>query len=120
MDKKALNIDKEIVDGVILIRLSGNLNAYTAPEFETILRDTIEENPKIVLDLCKLDYISSIGLGVIIGYVEDAREKGGDIRIFLKDNSIVEEIFEITGFPKIIKFFNDDNSCIQSFQTNGS
>ncbi len=120
MDKKGLNIHKEVVEEVTIIKLSGSLNAYTAPEFETILRDTIDENPKIILDLCNLDYISSIGLGVIIGYVEDAREKGGDIRIFLKNNSIVEEIFEITGFPKIIKFFDDKNSGIQSFKTDGS
>ena len=120
MDKKVLNINKDIVEGVVIIRLFGSLNAYTAPKFETMLKDTIDENPRIILDLCNLNYISSIGLGVIIGYVEDAREKGGDIRIFLKDNSIVEEIFEITGFPKIIKFFDDNNSGIKSFKTDGS
>ncbi len=118
MDKKTLNIKKDTKEGVSIIKLSGNLNAYTAPEFESILKDTIEKNPKIVLNLSNLDYISSIGLGVIIGYIEDAREKGGDIKIHLKDNSVIKEIFEITGFPKIIKFYEDEKSCIKSYKPN--
>jgi len=117
-EKKSLVIKTDEKDDIFLFNLRGNLNAYTAPDFENSLKGAIKKTSKIILDLRKLDYISSTGLGVIIGYLEDIREQGGDIKICLSDNPIVEEIFEITGFYRIIKFYEELESAYKSFSKN--
>jgi len=110
-----IEIKKEFRGDICIESLKGSLNAYSAPIFEDELKNCIKETPKIIIDLKELDYISSIGLGVIIGYLEEVREKGGDIKIYLKDNPVIKEIFEITGFPKIMSFFESIDEAVKSF-----
>ncbi len=114
-NKTNLKINKELRGDICIIKLNGSLNAYSSPEFEEELKKCINETPKIILDLKELEYISSIGLGVIIGYLEEIREKGGDIKIYIENNPVIKEIFEITGFPKIMSFFENLEDAIQSF-----
>lgn len=114
-NKANIEINKRFDNNVCIISLKGSLNAYSAPIFEEELKNCISNSPRIVLDLQQLEYISSIGLGVIIGYLEEVREKKGDIKIYIKNNPIIKEIFEITGFPKIMNFFENIESAVKSF-----
>ena len=114
-NKANLKIEKEFNNDICIISLKGSLNAYSAPSFEEELKNCISSVTKIIINLKELEYISSIGLGVIIGYLEETREKGGDIRIYLTDNPVIKEIFDITGFPKIMKFYESLDDAIQSF-----
>ena len=59
--------------------------------------------------------VSLVGLGVIIGYLEETREQGGDIRICGVNDPVIQDIFETTGFPKIIQFHKDLGTARLSF-----
>ena len=84
-----------------LIYPQGFLDAHTAPEFETELRKAIDSgHVRLVVNCKDLDYISSAGLGVFMGCIEDVREKGGDIKI---SNLVpkVYHVFELLGFHQL-------------------
>ncbi len=89
-------------NGACVIALSGQLDAHTAPELERFLEDTIRngKKAKLVLDFTLLEYISSAGLGVLMGFVEETREAGGDIKLA----SVPEKIYhvlDLLGFPVV-------------------
>lgn len=61
---------------------------------------------KIVVDCERLSYISSAGLGVFMGFIEEVREQGGDIKI-CGLTSKVKQPFEILGFEALYDFCAD-------------
>ena len=102
-------------DALSVICLEGYLDAHTAPLFEDAIQKEVDANLcRIIVDCQKLDYISSAGLGVFMSFVEDVRDRGGDIKICgLTSN--VREVFDILGFPQIFDVLDDIQAARQRF-----
>ena len=67
---------------VNILNLYGELDAHTASELEAAIQKCIDETKlSIVINGAELQYISSAGLGVFMAFIEEVREKGGDIKI---------------------------------------
>jgi len=98
-----------------VIHLEGAVDAHTAPQFEEAVQKVIDEGQnKIVVDCEKLSYISSAGLGVFMGFVEELREAGGDIKICGLTEK-VKQPFEILGFETLFHFCPDVASSKEKF-----
>ena len=92
-----MKIDKELKDDVLIVTLEGRLDLNSAPELERDIKLT-EEIKKLILDLEKIEYISSAGLRVIIT-LEDIMKKQG-MMIIKNINDDVKEVFDITGLSE--------------------
>jgi anti-sigma B factor antagonist len=54
-------------DGVVVVRLGGELDLYNAHEIRAALTDAADSNPeRIVVDLSQVEFIDSTALGVLI------------------------------------------------------
>jgi anti-sigma B factor antagonist len=94
-------------DDLAVISLEGYVDAHTAPEFEKAVQAVINEGRhRIIVDCEKLTYISSAGLGVFMGFIEEVREEGGDIKI-CGLSSKAKQPFEILGFEELFDFCAD-------------
>lgn len=91
----SLKIEKNITD-VSVITLSGRLDTTTAPQLEQELDGVLPGTTDLVLDLEKLEYISSAGLRVILKAQKAMNQKGSMKLIHVSDS--VMEVFDITGF----------------------
>jgi anti-sigma B factor antagonist len=79
----------------------GFLDAHTAPDFETELRKAIDSGRVHLIVNCKdLTYISSAGLGVFMGCIEDVRDREGDIKISNLTPKVFH-VFELLGFHQL-------------------
>ena len=56
---------------------------------------------KIVLNLKDVTYISSAGLRVLLYAQREARQRGGEVRVF-GPNAQVRRVIELAGFEKLI------------------
>ena len=65
-----------------------------------------EGQNKIVVDCEKLTYISSAGLGVFMGFIEELRENGGDLKICGLIPK-VKQIFDMLAFHEIYDICDD-------------
>lgn len=101
--------------GFAVIRLEGAVDAHTAPQFEAAVQSAIDAGQRrIVIDCEKLSYISSAGLGVFMGFVEEVRDEGGDIKICgLSEKA--RQPFEILGFDSLFDFCPDVESAKSRF-----
>ena len=57
----------ERLNGAVVVRLSGELDLYNAPEVRTALLEVCAEQPeRLVVDLGEVDFVDSTALGVLI------------------------------------------------------
>jgi anti-sigma B factor antagonist len=107
-----LSIVVRQVGEVAVLLPVGFINAHTVREFEEALEALVQDGRYTILINCKdLNYISSAGLGAIMGLIESVREHDGDILLSnLQDN--VFTIFDTLGFTQLYRVFGDEDQAL--------
>lgn len=95
----SLKIEKKNT-GTETLALIGRLDTVTAPELEAEISTILPTAESLVLDMEKLEYISSAGLRVILKAQKALTQKAGLKLINVSDD--VREVFEITGFSDFL------------------
>jgi len=109
------SISKSNDGALTIVALEGFLDAHTAPEFEKAIQAELDaDRLKLIADCSKLTYISSAGLGVFMGFIEDIRERQGDIKICGLTPK-VRQVFDILGFPALYDILDDVPAAKQCF-----
>lgn len=109
-------VTRKDVQDISIVYLKGYLDAHTAPEFETALQQLVdEEKVKIVVNLAELAYISSAGLGVFMGFIEDIRQKGGDIKL-AEPTEKVFRVFDLLGFPVLYEIVSKESEAVEKYK----
>ena len=110
-----MKVSTRVQDDVAIVDIEGKLDTMTGPaaqdEFEAMLGEGQET---ILVNLAKLDYISSAGLRVFLTLAK-ALEKGGGKLHLCSLNKTVREIFEISGFSAILKVFPSEAEALAAF-----
>ena len=91
----------KIVGEEITLEVVGRLNTTTSSDFQTQLLASFEEGKNIILDLEKLEYISSAGLRTLLVGEKTAKSKGLKFSI-VNANEDTMHIFVMTGFADIL------------------
>lgn len=95
-----MTIDTMVTGTELSIALEGRLDTNTAPSLEAELKKNIGGIASLVIDVEKLEYISSAGLRVLLSaHKIMARQGSMTIRNVREE---VMEIFEVTGFDEIL------------------
>jgi len=101
-------------DTVIVIhteRMLDNNNAHIMAEQ---LSEARKKGLKFaIIDMEKLDFLSSAGVGSILGSIEDFREMGGDIVICNASTTILH-IFKVLDLGDYLKVMNTQEEAIKS------
>ncbi len=96
-----LSLETRQEDGNTIIEVGGEIDVYTAPK----LRDKITElvgngNYHLVIDMEKVDFLDSTGLGVLVGGLKKVRAHDGSMRLICNQERLLK-IFRITGLAKV-------------------
>ena len=99
-----MNVRIEEIDGNMVAILKGSLDTSAAAETEKIMSPLNDvEGKDIIIDCTDLEYISSAGLRIFLGILQNAEEKGGHVYIKgISDD--VRAVFALTGFINIFEF----------------
>lgn len=85
------------------LQLIGYIDTSNANEVEKILLDLVEQFDTLILDMEKLEYVSSAGLRAFRKAYMNMRAKRGSLCAKNVTDSVME-VFEITGFTRLFKF----------------
>ncbi len=103
-------------DGVSILYIKGYLDAHTAQQLENQFQELVDAKKyNIVVNFKDLNYISSAGLGVFMGFIEDVRKNGGDIKL-TNMNPKIYRVFDLLGFPTLYDIFEDEKMAIEQFK----
>ena len=97
-----------------VVDLTGEIDVYTSPKVKDAITELIDqEHYNLVINLEKVRYIDSTGLGVLIGGLKRVREHGGSVNLVCT-NPQIKKIFDITGLVKIFGIFDDEQSAMKA------
>lgn len=65
---------------------------------------------RLVVDLSKVNYLSSIGIPMLINTAKSVASRGGKMAL-LNPQRNVAEVLDITGIPQIIPVYDDLESA---------
>ncbi len=98
-----------------VLSLTGRLDAYNATELEKKLNALIEAGQyNLVIDLEKLEYISSSGLRVFLATLKRVKKEQGDIKL-AGMQSFIAEVFNISGFSQLFSIFDSQEAAVNAF-----
>lgn len=97
-----MDIEKEMTGNQLLVKASGRIDASTAAEYGSSITDSIEDDniKHLTLDFSNINYISSLGLRIILELQKKMNTLGSMKVIHVQPD--VMEVFNITGFSKIL------------------
>lgn len=96
-----LDVDVAESDGSTIVSLRGEVDVYTAPGLKDRLRSVAAEPGRhIVIDLARVGFLDSTGLGALVGGLEQARESGSTMVLACTQERILK-LFDITGLADV-------------------
>jgi anti-sigma B factor antagonist len=90
-----------------IIRGDGRLNMVSAPHLRETVAGLINDGRnKIVVDLSRVDFMDSSGLGALIACLKSTRQAGGDLRIAAPSKQ-VSMVLKLSNLDRVLAVFPD-------------
>lgn len=114
-----LNIEaKQLADGIVQIEANGTLTGETSEKMEGAIQALFNRGCyKLVVNMTKIQYISSAGAGVFIGQVGTAEDNKGHIFLMLESDSLVFGVFDVLGLLDIFPHGPTMEDGVKYFQS---
>jgi anti-anti-sigma factor len=110
-----MQISVKTTNEVKILAFEGRLDTQTSPDAQQQLTRLIEEGAtKILVNLEKVDYISSAGLRVLLVVAKQLKATDGELRI-CSLNEVVKEVFDISGFDLILPISASESEALEGF-----
>ncbi len=96
-----MQINQKQVADELTISLEGRLDTTTAPNLEAVVDNISDTVKNVVMDMHKVEYVSSAGLRVLLA-IQKKMNNIGTLKL-TGVNETVMEVFQMTGFSDILK-----------------
>jgi len=95
-----------------VVEVGGEIDVYTAPKLRETLISLVEAGQyHLVVDLEKVDFLDSTGLGVLVGGVKRVRTHDGSLSLVCTRERLLK-VFRITGLTKVFDIHPDVESAL--------
>ena len=111
-----LTLATQMKDGILVVDCRGRI---VFGEETSLLRDTVKkllsDHNGIVLNLGKVDYIDSGGLGILVELRTSAQNAGGTIKLTGLTKR-VSDLLQITKLLTVFDVYNSEAEAVESFR----
>ncbi|MGS2645100.1 anti-sigma factor antagonist [Streptosporangium sp. LJ11] len=86
------------LESLRVLRLLGELDAFTAPRVRAILDEVVGvcHELRLIVDLTQLTFMASTGLGLLLEIRDRVGERGGHLIVILAPGSRPRRLFDLT------------------------
>jgi anti-sigma B factor antagonist len=100
-----LSVSSSEQGSVTVVHVEGEIDVYTAPLLREVLdKQVAAGRTNLVVDLEKVTFMDSTGLGVLVGRLKLVRGQNGALRIVSAQERILK-VFKITGLDKVFHIY---------------
>jgi len=99
-------------DGIEVIDVRGEIDMYTAPRLRELLIDLVSKGSyQLVVNLDKVGFLDSAGLGVLVGGLRRVRARDGSLDLVCTQQPILK-ILKITGLTEVFGIYETADQAI--------
>jgi anti-sigma B factor antagonist len=99
-------------DGIEVVNVEGEIDIYTAPRLRELLIDLAGKGSyQLIVNLDKVGFLDSTGLGVLAGGLKRVRPHDGSLDLVCTQERILK-IFKITGLTKVFGIYQSVDQAI--------
>ena len=99
-------------DGIEVIDVRGEIDMYTAPRLRELLIDLVSKGSyQLVVNLDKVGFLDSTGLGGLVGGLRRVRAHDGSLDLVCTQQRILK-IFRITGLTEVFGIYETVDQAI--------
>jgi anti-sigma B factor antagonist len=110
-----MQIETRKVYDVLVVDIVGRLDSRTAGDAGDRMVGIVQGgDKKIVLNLDKLDFVSSAGLRVIIQASKLLQTNHGTLNI-CNPRGIVKDVLQTSGFNSLLKMYDSEKDAVAAF-----
>ena len=96
-----------------VLDVAGEVDVYTAPKLREQLIGLVGDgHHRIIVDMTKVDFLDSTGLGVLVGGLKRIRSHEGSLALVCNAERILK-IFRITGLTKVFPIHDSLDDALQ-------
>ena len=112
-----MDVRCEPVNDVMVVVPAGPLlDASTAGEFQQAMTPVLEAHSQILVDLSRLSFVDSSGLGVFLTCLRHVQSQGGELKLcgLLPP---VRALFELVRMHRLFHIFDTQEAALGTFTT---
>jgi anti-sigma B factor antagonist len=95
-----------------VVEVGGEIDVYTAPRLREQLVDLVADGKyHLIVDMERVDFLDSTGLGVLVGGLKRVRAHDGSLRLVCTQERILK-IFRITGLTKVFPIHSSIDEAV--------
>ena len=92
-----LTLEVDDVDGRAVIRVGGDVDIDTAPSLRRVVREILDDGHRdLIIDVSRVDFIDSTGLGVLVGALKETQAHGGGLELICTQPKMLK-LLQLTG-----------------------
>jgi anti-sigma B factor antagonist len=91
------------------------LDASNAAEFKRDIAPLLDAHTSLVLDLSRMRFVDSSGLGAFISCLRKLNARGGDLKLCGMSTQ-VRAVFELVRMHRVFDILNDKQAAVQAFE----
>ncbi len=109
-----MDIELKMIGNTLIIRLQGEFDLVNAENVRCLIDEKLQEKQigNLILNLGKVSFVDSSGLGVIIGHYKKVKEKNGNMYI-VGAQPVVKKILTLSGINKLIPLFSNEREVLK-------
>lgn len=116
----ALTLATRTEHGRAIVTLAGDIDVATAGELRDHLAGVCATEAWAIVDLSRVGFLDSAGLGVLVGALKRVRARGGTLQLVCPDRRI-RDVFIVTGLARVFDIHDtvDGAACGSSVPPEG-
>ena len=113
-----MELTKRKVGDILIVSFSeiGPLESSNVEPFREMMANLIEKTSNLLIDIGKVTFLDSSGLGALVAIWKSVSSKNGKLKLCRIDPS-VRTVFEVTRINRILEIYDTEEEALASYQT---
>ncbi|HOJ50793.1 MAG TPA: STAS domain-containing protein [Spirochaetota bacterium] len=110
-----MEINQRTANDVVILDINGEIDLYNAPDIKDTIKNLIDSGKRqVIINLEKVSYIDSSGIGVLISSLSNLKKVGGALKI-INVYASVKKVFELTKLTSFFEIYDSEEEALKTF-----
>jgi anti-sigma B factor antagonist len=116
LEEAGMEINRRETGDVVIFDIKGEIDLYNAPAIKEKIKDEINKGKvNIIINLDKVSYIDSSGIGVLISSLSNLKKVGGAMKL-INVYASVRKVFELTKLTSFFEIYDSEADALAAFK----